>query len=130
MRRIRLLVPLVLLMASIPAWAGEKSPIEVMPNPVRHGETLKVKAHDCYSGKTWTAYVIVKILDGDEETASRQKVLADDSGTTVVKFPIKKKKYPKGRYSVQVDCRHEFDGGGADYWYRSGELLEVKRKAS
>ncbi len=115
----------VFLGAGVPASAGDVT--SVTPNPVRQNKSITVRASDCVSGDSWEAFVSVSILNADGDLVYSSYQEADDDGTTVKSIKIKKRKYPKGNYVVYVDCVHEFDAGGSDYWYQTDHDLKVKR---
>lgn len=126
MRRIfAVVLTTVLLGASAPASAGDV--VTITPNPVRQNKSITITAPDCVSGDSWVAFVSIAILNSDGDPIYSTYQEADGDGTTVKSIKMKKKKYPKGTYTVFVDCIHEFDEGGSGVWYETDHELKVKK---
>lgn len=114
------------LLAGAPG-ASAGNQVEVKPNPVKQGKKLKVIAKDCISGPGYTAYVEVGIVEkGEKKKILDARVPADSDGTTLLKFKIKKKKFPAGKYVAYVDCIHVFAAGGEGVWYETDNPFKVK----
>lgn len=114
-------------LAAAPGASAGTDPVTVKPNPVKQGKKLKIIAEDCISGPGYKAYVEVSIIEkGDGKPIIEKRVPADADGTTLLKFKIKKSKFPAGKYWAYVDCIHVFDAGGEGVWYETDNKFKVK----
>ncbi len=122
---VALLVGVMVLWATPVSAGAPIAPVTVIPNPVKHGKTLKIEARQCMPVKGSAAYVYLGMFS-EVSNNFELTVTADTDGTTNLTVPITKKMFPAGDYLVLVDCILESEKG-SDALYSTSHALIVKK---
>lgn len=126
MKRLALLLALVLAVGQVPAHALEAA-VDVSPNPVKHGKWLTVNAGGCGPIMGLSFVLAFKILKGEEVVYESAGYALYGAGEASMGTKITKKKYPKGLYNVEVECKYLYKDGYKTFWTDVQEL-KIKPK--
>lgn len=122
MKHLILSLSLTLALVQSPVGAGVPTgTMEVMPDPVRHGQTVEGHATGC--GSSPHNFMVTFTFALEKKVIYESTVAIDDEGNALLKKKIKKSQFPTGMYTVSATCfLSRDDGSKSDYWTLEEDL--------